>query len=115
MRSAGTYKEWNLECSLCGHRNKLFGWSYDLPFKCEGECGSNNYMPIQGPSQTVMIGTDDIPGGIEIRHGICNPDGSPKRYYSKTEIKRAANERGVTIAGDTPVPYKVGWSGRRKE
>ena len=60
------------------------------------------------------IATDAIPGGLEIKHGLCNPDGSPKRYYSKTEIKRAANERGYTIGGDTPKPYKVSWSGKQK-
>ena len=108
----GSYREWNLECSLCGHKNKLFGWSYDLPFKCRGECGSNNYMPVSsGSGQTVMISTDDIPGGIEIRH----LDSTPKRYYSKTEIKRRANEKGVVISGDSPVPYKVAWSGKREE
>lgn len=64
--------------------------------------------------QSAGVITDEIPGGIEIRHGICNPDGTPKRYYSKTEIKRAANERGYTIAGDTPKPYNVGWSGKQK-
>jgi len=59
------------------------------------------------------IGGDDIPGGIEIRHGICNPDGSPRRFYSKTEIRRAANEKGLVLSGDTPgKPYKVHWSGR---
>lgn len=64
--------------------------------------------------QSAGVITDEIPGGIEIRHGLCNPDGTPKRYYSKTEIKRAANERGYTIAGDTPKPYNVQWSGRQK-
>lgn len=38
---------------------------------------------------------DDIPGGIEIRHGICHDDGSPKRYYSKSEMVRAAAEKGL--------------------
>ncbi len=64
--------------------------------------------------QSCGIITDEIPGGIEIKHGICNPDGTPKRYYSKTEIRRAANERGYTISGDTPRPYKVAWNGRQR-
>lgn len=54
--------------------------------------------------QSSMISTDDIPGGLEIRNGICNDDGSPKRYYSKSEIKRAAFERNLFIVGDTPKP-----------
>jgi hypothetical protein len=67
-------------------------------------------------TQTAAIIGDDIPGGIEMRHGICNPDGTPKRYYSKTEIKRAANEKGLSWGDDTPgKPYKVSWNGRRAD
>lgn len=39
---------------------------------------------------------DEIPGGIWIAHGICNDDGTPKKYYSKSEIARAAKEKGLT-------------------
>lgn len=39
---------------------------------------------------------------VWIRHGICNPDGSPKRYRSKSEMKKAAFEAGLTQGGDTP-------------
>lgn len=38
---------------------------------------------------------DDIPGGLLIEHGLCNPDGTPRRYDSYTEIKRACAERGL--------------------
>lgn len=51
-----------------------------------------------------MIATDDIPGGYEIKHGLCNPDGSPKKYYSKSKIKETAFNSGWTISGDTPKP-----------
>ena len=108
-----TFKEWKVEFSLCGHQNKILGWDYELPFKCQGECGSNNYMPIDDrPSKTVMISTDDIPGGIMVRHGICNPDGSPKRVDSKTDLKRELNRHGWTIEGDTPKPYRIRWEGK---
>lgn len=30
------------------------------------------------------------------RHGLCNPDGTPHRYTSKTEMKREAEKRGLT-------------------
>lgn len=49
-----------------------------------------------------MIASDDIPGGLEVRNGICNPDGTPKRYYSKSAIKKAAYDAGLFIMGDTP-------------
>lgn len=58
---------------------------------------------------------DSFPGGYWVRHGLCNPDGTPRRYDSMTELKREANKRGLTIGGDTPKPYKVKWDGKRKE
>ena len=38
---------------------------------------------------------DEIPGGIEIRHGLCNEDGSPRKYYSRSEIAAEAKRRGL--------------------
>lgn len=85
----------------------------DDPFPACATCGEQTSILWSKPA--TVIG-DDIPGGIEIRHGICNPDGTPKRYYSKTEIKRAANEKGLVWGDDTPgKPYKVNWSGRRAD
>lgn len=42
---------------------------------------------------SAVIG-DDIPGGVLIEHGICNPDGTPRKYYSKSEMRREAVRRG---------------------
>ena len=33
---------------------------------------------------------------VVIRHGLCNLDGSPRRYRFKSEMARVAKERGVT-------------------
>lgn len=38
---------------------------------------------------------DDIPGGILINHGICNDDGTPKRYYTKSSMLAAAAAKGL--------------------
>lgn len=66
----------------------------------------------QAPS---VIG-DDIPGGIEIRHGLCNPDGSPRKYYSKSEMAAEAKKRNltnivehVTSPGTDKNPYTQRW------
>jgi len=75
------------------------------------------------PTETLWSGSsnvigDDIPGGIEIKHGICNPDGSPKRYYSKSEIAKAAAAKGYANivthvtdpkSGSDKSPYTVRW------
>jgi hypothetical protein len=61
----------------------------------EGEsvCGGlmlRVYLPTK---RNNVIG-DDIPGGVLIKHALCNPDGSPRRYYSHSEINREAKKRG---------------------
>lgn len=82
------------------------------PFPACPQCGEQTQILWASSAAAAVVG-DDIPGGIEIRHGICNPDGTPKRYYSKSDIKRALNEKGLVIVGDTPGrAYKVNWSGR---
>lgn len=53
------------------------------------------------PTERAWIGKpaavigDDIPGGIWIRHGLCNEDGTPRKYYSKSEIAKEAERRGL--------------------
>lgn len=49
-----------------------------------------------------MIATDDIPGGLEVKNGVCWPDGSPRKFYTKSSIKQAAYDAGLFIIGDTP-------------
>lgn len=62
--------------------------------------------------------TDEIPGGVWIKHGICNEDGSPKKYYSKSEIAKAAKAKGLVNAvrhvsdpksGSDKSPHTVRW------
>lgn len=66
------------QCDKCQKELVVGEW----PF-CPHGMGNSNVIP------------DDIPGGIEIRNGLCNPDGSPRRYYSKTEINAEAKKRGL--------------------
>lgn len=109
-----TFKEWTTECDSCGNKSKLMCWDYELVNTKCGTCLQGFLYPVSSrPDSTLMIATDDIPGGLEIKHGLCNPDGSPRKYYSKTEIKQEANRRSYTIGGDTPKPYKVQWEGKR--
>lgn len=48
-----------------------------------------------GPRRSNAIWTDDIPGGVEITNGICNADGTPKRYFSKSAIRQACEVKGM--------------------
>ncbi len=89
--------------------------SVNDPFPLCAKCGEQTSILWSAAGNVAVIG-DDIPGGIEMKHGICNPDGTPKRYYSKTEIKIAANKRGLSWGDDTPgKPYNVKWDGRRTD
>ncbi len=38
---------------------------------------------------------DELVGGVWVRHGICNEDGTPKRYDTKSSIAKAAKEKGL--------------------
>lgn len=56
------------------------------------ECGEATETLWDTPA--AVIG-DDIPGGLWVRHGICNEDGTPRKYYSHTEMRAEAKRRGV--------------------
>lgn len=84
-------KRIDLECPKCGHQRidlyVKFGEAYPL---CE--CGAQmEWLPSAGGT---VIG-DEIPGGYEIRHGLCHADGTPRKFYSHSEIKKEAAKRGL--------------------
>lgn len=72
-----------MPCDRCNYELQVG----DYPF-CRG-----NEKDHQGGSYGVT--TDDIPGGIEIRHGLVNADGSPRTFYSKSSIAKEAKARGL--------------------
>ncbi len=82
---------------------------YDLTCPCGHEqlncylrVGERPPCPTCGePTETLWwtvapnVVPDKIPRGVEIRHDLCNGDGSPRRYYSKSEMAREAARRGL--------------------
>ena len=55
--------------------------------------------PFCGPDKDHSAGSATVIGDecdVLVKHGICNEDGSPKRYTSKAEMARTAKERGYT-------------------
>ena len=88
--STGDYDNGStVKCEKCGHDIHIS----EFPFCPHGK----------GVSQAI---SDSIPGGIEIRNGLCNVDGSPRTYYSHSEIKKEANRRGWTnVVTHTPPPH----------
>lgn len=47
------------------------------------------------PCSSASVHGDDIPGGMWIRNGICNPDGSPRRYDTFSSMRQEAKARGL--------------------
>lgn len=107
MRATDTMREWLVFCQPCDKKFEIWEWASKLPIKCPS-CDQPTELYHEGDRSAAVIG-DDIPGGVEIRH----LDPTPRRYYSKTEIKRRCNEKGMNWADDTPGPYKVRWSGKK--
>lgn len=75
--------EANPVCNRCGVELEIGMF----PF-CRGN-------PIDHVGGTFNVIQDSIEGGVWIKHGLCNEDGSPRKYYSKTEINAEAKRRGL--------------------
>lgn len=80
-------------CSVCDHSEKVLGWDYSAPPQHCQTAMDYDYGQFEKAPLAV---SDSIRGGIDIRHGLCNDDGSPKRFYSKSEIKREAAQKGLS-------------------
>lgn len=83
---------------ICTNGHKLIDcWEpVTAPVVACPECGKETERAwLTKPSN--VIG-DDIPGGIWIRHGLCNEDGSPRKYYSHSEMRAEAKRRDLVNA-----------------
>lgn len=90
----------------------------ELKLECYEKVNFNDPVPClkcgEPTRRTLLTGrmanviSDEIPGGIEIRHGLCNEDGSPRRYYSKSEIAKEAAKRGLVNRVEHTVDPKSG-------
>lgn len=90
-------------CEKCEHRVKVLGWDYDAP----PSCPEHGPMVIDSGQFGVAPGVipDDIPGGYYVKHGLCNPDGTPRRFDSKSAMRKEAAARGWTnLVEHKPLP-----------
>jgi hypothetical protein len=46
------------------------------------------------PTATGGVKDDSIPGGIWIKNGLCNADGTPRRYDSWSDVRKEEQKRG---------------------
>jgi hypothetical protein len=93
-----TFRQWRQECE-CGWAGLILAWDYD-PKPCP-RCGAQTSRQVTHNLAPSVIG-DDIPGGIVMEHGVCYEDGSPRTFYSKSEIRQVARAKGLVRVGETP-------------
>lgn len=86
-----------VNCDTCGKELSIG----DFPF-CPHGRGSYN---VQGDECDVMV-----------EHGLCNSDGTPRRYRSKEEMKKEAKKRGlqshvehIGLPGSDKSPVTTKW------
>jgi hypothetical protein len=51
--------------------------------------------PLEARRAAPTVRQDTIEGGLVIEHGLCNHDGTPRTYYSQSEIDRECKARGM--------------------
>ena len=105
---------WRLECEKCGLTAAVLCWDYELNSKTCTDCGGIVILESNRLGEAPGVIGDELIN-YEAKHAVCYPDGTPRRFHSKTELKQALNEAGYNIHGDTPKPYNVKWSGKVKE
>jgi hypothetical protein len=80
-------------CSECGDEYGVGAFPFCKGIKGQHRPGANS------------VSADDIPGGLEIRNGLCWPDGSPRKWYSHSAIRAEAKRMGlVNRVEHIPVP-----------
>lgn len=102
------------ECSACQHRLLDCYEPITPPEVACPNCGAATTRTwFFSPPAVIQ---DSIEGGVEIRHGICNEDGTPRRYYSKSEMRAEAARRGLVNAvrhttppGSDKAPHTSRW------
>lgn len=72
-----------MTCERCGYEIRVG----DFPF-CKGQAADH----VGGHYGVIP---DDLPGGVLIAHGLCHPDGTPRRFDSKSAIEKAAKVAGL--------------------
>ncbi len=70
--------------------------SYPCPKGCTHGRMERTILPVRSLPNGSTRGVIGDACDVTIKHGLCNPDGTPRRYTSKAEMKREAEKRGLT-------------------
>ena len=87
------------KCTTCGDEQIDRYESYstpDYPCQCGGNMARLNVTQQAGRihvSKSSGVIGDEI--DVYIKHALCHSDGSPRRFRSKTELRKAEQKAGV--------------------
>lgn len=115
-----TFKERRLNCTRCNPDEKIEGftkkllWDADPRGSCDN-CGTA-LVDVEGIRYGAAPGVIGDECDVLVRHGLCNEDGSARRYTSKSEMKREAWKRGLQshvehkpLPGSDKSPHTTRW------
>jgi hypothetical protein len=95
----GLFKVRYYRCGECGEKRDELAWEDDL-VECCGQQMQETSRYGEAYGTSAAIHGDEIDQVIE--HGVCHDNGEPRRFRSRTELKRALEEKGLCHKGDTP-------------
>ncbi len=90
-----TFKEHRLWCGSCKERATYLFWTHEATPPCRTCGGALEEFYGQNRKGPCIIG-DEI--DVTITNGVCHPDGTPRRFRSRSELRLAEKMAGV-------VPY----------
>jgi putative FmdB family regulatory protein len=89
---------YDYKCQNCGTiQSDIYTQISDKTRVCP-RCSHEDFVGIMErvwlPGQGASVIGDEI--DIEIKHGLCNADGTPRRFRSREELRRAERKAGLT-------------------
>lgn len=96
-------KRYDQKCTACEWAEEIWANPFENP-PCP-ECGAATDRNWGSSGRAAAVVADEIPGGVWIRNGLVNDDGSPRKYYSHSEMRLEAKRRGLTnLVRHVPTP-----------
>lgn len=109
-----TLRERRLLCNPCNTVEKRWLWNTDPVPPCPA-CGAERELDGVAVGKSAAVIGDEI--DIMVPHGLCNADGSPRRYRSRSELYRDMRNHGWShdmvqhqpLPGTDKSPFTTRW------
>lgn len=108
-----TFKERKLWCDKCKIHAKKLLWDTD-PVPVCGDCGGEMEGFYGQDSKGPAVIGDEM--DLMVPHGVCHPDGTPRRFTSKSDLRQALKAAGlqpavrhVGLPGSDRSPHTTRW------